>query len=102
MESIYQPGRSRFADDLALLSHTHSHILEKSNRLRIYSKQVDLNIREKETEKMFLNVQDPAPLKVEHCHTQSNSHSLLVLTRRTSRKLHQQQNWKGQECLQNA
>ena len=28
-----------FADDLVLLSHTHSHIQEKTNRLHIYAKQ---------------------------------------------------------------
>ena len=33
-----------FADDLALLSHTHSHIQEKTNRLHTYAKQVGLKI----------------------------------------------------------
>ena len=54
-----------FADDLALLSHTHSHIQEKTNRLHIYAKQVGLNINEKKTEVMTLNIQDPAPVKLE-------------------------------------
>ena len=41
-----------FADDLALLSHTHSHIQEKTNRLHIYAKQVGLKINTKKTEVM--------------------------------------------------
>ena len=49
-----------FADDLALLSHTHSHIQEKTNRLHI--KQVGLKINKRKTEVMTLNVQDPAPI----------------------------------------
>ena len=36
-----------FADDLALLSHTHSHIQEKTNRLHIYAKQVGLKINQR-------------------------------------------------------
>ena len=55
-----------FADDLALLSHTHSHIQEKTNRLHIkYAKQVGLKINKRKTEVMTLNVQDPAQVKVE-------------------------------------
>ena len=53
-----------FADDLALLSHTHSHIQEKINKLHIYAKQVGLKINRK-TEVMTLNVQDLIPVKVE-------------------------------------
>ena len=53
-----------FADDLALLSHKHCHIQEKTNRLRIYAKQVGLKISKGKTEVMTLNVQDPAPVKV--------------------------------------
>ena len=53
-----------FADDLALLSHTHSHIQEKTNRLSIYAKQVGLKIN-KRTEVMTLNVKDPTPVKEE-------------------------------------
>ena len=52
-----------FADDLALLTHTHSHIEEKTNRLHIYAKQVGLKISKK-PEAMTLNVQDPALVKV--------------------------------------
>ena len=54
-----------FADDLALLSHTHSHIQEKANRLHFYAKQVGLKINKRKIEVMTLNVQDPAPVKVE-------------------------------------
>ena len=70
-----------FADDLALLSHTHYHIQEKTNRLHIYAKQVGLMINNRNTEVMTLKVQDPAPVKVEEvpCHTQTNSHILVVL-----------------------
>ena len=67
LESIYQPKRPRFYDDLSLLSHTHSPIQEKTNRLHIHSKQVGLKINKRKTEVMtlILNVQDPAPVKVE-------------------------------------
>ena len=54
-----------FPDDLALLSHTHSHVQEKTNILHIYVKQVGLKINKKKTEIMTLDVQDPAPVKVE-------------------------------------
>ena len=54
-----------FADDLALLSHTHSHIQEKTSRLHIYAKQVGLNISKRKTEVMTINIEDPAPVKVE-------------------------------------
>ena len=54
-----------FADDLALISHTHSHIQEKTNRLHIYAKQVGLKTNKRKTEVMNLNVQNPAPVKVE-------------------------------------
>ena len=56
---------SNFAGDLALLSHTHSNIREKTNRLHIYAKQVSLKINKRKTEVMTLNVQNPAPVKVE-------------------------------------
>ena len=54
-----------FADDLALLSYTHSHIQEKTNRLHIYAKQVGLKINKRKTEVMTLDVQNPAPVKEE-------------------------------------
>ena len=43
-----------FADDLALISHTHSHIQEKTNRPHIYAKQVSLKINKRKTEVMTL------------------------------------------------
>ena len=54
-----------FADDLAILSRTHSHIQEKTIRLHIYAEQVDLKINKRKTEVITLNVQDPTPVKVE-------------------------------------
>ena len=51
-----------FADDLALLSHTHSYIQEKTNKP---TKQVGLKINKRTTEVMTLNVQYPARVKVE-------------------------------------
>ena len=54
-----------FAYDLALLSHMHSQIREKTNRLHTYAKQVGLKINKRKTEVMTLNVQNPAPVKVE-------------------------------------
>ena len=39
-----------FADDLALLSHTHQRIQEKTNRLQHYSEQIGLKINTKKTE----------------------------------------------------
>ena len=56
------------SDDLALLSHTHSHIQEKTIRLHTYAKQDGLKINKRRTEVMTLNVQNPAPVKVEEDH----------------------------------
>ena len=53
-----------FADDLALLSHTHQHIQDKTNRLQTFGQQVGLRISTKKTETMTLNVNTPAPVKV--------------------------------------
>jgi hypothetical protein len=53
-----------FADDHALLSHTHQHIQEKTDRLQTYGKQVGLCISIKKTEIMAVNVEMPAPNKV--------------------------------------
>ena len=53
-----------FADDLALLSHTHQHIQEKTTRLQTYGQQVGLKISTKKTETMTLNVNRPAPVQV--------------------------------------
>ena len=44
-----------FADDLALLSHTHQHLQEKTSRLQKFSGQIGLKINIKKTEVMVLN-----------------------------------------------
>jgi len=44
-----------FADDLALLSHTHQHIQEKTTRLRTFSNQIGLRINTRKSEVMILN-----------------------------------------------
>ena len=48
-----------FADDVALVSHTHLHIQEKTTRLSTYAHQVRLKISQKKTEVMLLNVSNP-------------------------------------------
>ena len=52
-----------FADDLALTSHTHSHIQDKTNRLCEYGGQVGLTVSLKKTETMILNSNDQTPVK---------------------------------------
>ena len=46
-----------FADDLALVSHTHLHIQEKTTRVNRFVQQIGLNIGLKKTEVMTLNTQ---------------------------------------------
>ena len=53
-----------FADDLALLSHTHQYMKEKTTRLSMFAQQVGLKISHKKTEVMMLNVSNPSPVKV--------------------------------------
>ena len=48
-----------FADDLALMSHTHQHIQDKTSELEKYSGQMGLKINVKKTEVMTLNVNNP-------------------------------------------
>ena len=55
-----------YADDLALLSHTHSHIQENTRRLNIFANQVGLNISSKKTEIMALNTTNRSPVQVEN------------------------------------
>ena len=55
-----------YADDLALLSHTHSHIQEKTRRLKIFAKQVGLNISRKRTEVKALNNTNRSPVLVDN------------------------------------
>ena len=38
-----------FADDIALLSHTHQHLQDKTNRLSKFAKHIGLNIRDTKT-----------------------------------------------------
>ncbi|XP_013400983.1 uncharacterized protein LOC106166864 [Lingula anatina] len=56
-----------FEDDLALLSHTHQHIQEKTDILNIFSQQIGLRISKKKTEVMALNIQSPPSVEVEGC-----------------------------------
>ena len=53
-----------FADNLALLSHTLQHMQEKTSQLCIYAQQVGLNVSQKKTKVMMLNVSNPAAVKV--------------------------------------
>jgi len=53
-----------FADDLALLSHTHHHLQEKTNRLNNFASQVGLEISQTKTEVMMLNITNPAAIQV--------------------------------------
>ena len=55
-----------YADDLGLLSHTHSHIQGKTQQLNIFAKQVGLNISSKKTEIMALNTTNRSPVQVEN------------------------------------
>lgn len=54
-----------FADDLALLSHTHGHMQEKTSRLSFFAQQVGLRISPTKTEVMTLNVTNPSPITVD-------------------------------------
>ncbi|RUS68624.1 hypothetical protein EGW08_023614 [Elysia chlorotica] len=53
-----------FADDLALLSHTHNHMQEKTARLSNFAKQVGLKINKKKTEVIMLNISNQSPIEV--------------------------------------
>ena len=53
-----------FADDIALLSHTHEHMQEKTKRLSEFAQTIGLNISEKKTEVMTLNTTNNMPIKV--------------------------------------
>ncbi|GFR71314.1 endonuclease-reverse transcriptase [Elysia marginata] len=54
-----------FADDLALLSHTHHHIQEKTGRLNTCAKQIGLKISKKKTEVMILSVLNPQQVQID-------------------------------------
>ena len=51
-----------FADDLALLSHTHHHMQEKTRHLSKFGRQVGLQISKRKTEVMSVNMNAPAPV----------------------------------------
>lgn len=53
-----------FADDLALVSHTHQHIQEKILCLSTYALQIGLKISQRKTEEMRLNIPSPSPVQV--------------------------------------
>ena len=53
-----------FADDIALLAHTHEHMQEKTKRLSEVAKTIGLSISETKTEVMTLNVTNSTPIKV--------------------------------------
>ena len=51
-----------FADDVALLSHAHQHMREKTCHLNKFGQQVGLQISKRIMEVMTLNVNAPAPV----------------------------------------
>ena len=55
-----------YADDLALLSHTHTHIQEKTQRLNTFAKQVGLNISSKKTEIITLNATNTRSVQIDN------------------------------------
>ena len=54
-----------FDGDLALLSHTHHHWQEKTNRLHNFAHQVGLKISQTKTEVMALNITNPSTKHVD-------------------------------------
>ena len=54
------------ADDLALLSHTHTHIQEETQRLNTFVKQVGLNISREKTEIMAKYTTDARPVQIDN------------------------------------
>ena len=55
-------GNLDFADDLALLSHMHQHMQEKTCRLSKFGQLAGLQISKRKTEVMTLNEYAPAPV----------------------------------------
>ena len=51
-----------FADDLALLSHSHNHMQEKTDRLDKVSKSVGLNIHSGKTKILRINTTSEQPI----------------------------------------
>ena len=54
-----------FADDLALISHTHRHMQNKTDKLLFIGQQVGLKITQQKTEVMIINVPSPTPKQLE-------------------------------------
>ena len=54
-----------YADDIALLSHTHTHIQEKTQRFNTFAKQFGLNISSKKTEIMALNATNTPQVQID-------------------------------------
>lgn len=75
-----------FADDPVLLSHTHHHIQEKTNRLHTNRQQVGLRISKKKTEIMTLSVEAPVHFKIrdEELHETDNFTYLGSITTQKS------------------
>ena len=55
-----------YADDLALLSHTHTYIQDKTQRRYTFAKQVGLNTISKKTEIMALNTTDARAVQIDN------------------------------------
>ena len=55
-----------FADDIALLSHSHQHIQGKTERPHKYAGYLGLTINTRKTEAMILNVDNPTPVMVDN------------------------------------
>ena len=53
-----------FADDIALVSHTHQDMQDKTNNLDKYGRQIGLRINTRKTETMTVHVATPSPIKV--------------------------------------
>ena len=53
-----------YADDIALLSHSFSDMLEKTDRLNKFSRQVGLKISPQKTKVLPVNISAPLPIKV--------------------------------------
>ena len=53
-----------FTDDLALVSHTHQHMQEKTTCLSMLAQQVGLKISKKKTAVMMLNVPNRSPVNM--------------------------------------
>ena len=54
-----------YANDLALLSHIHTHIQEKTRRLNTFTEKVAPNISSKKTQIMALNTTNTRPVQID-------------------------------------